>query len=364
MNNSLAENGKFLPCTTAGNRLVKYISEKLFLYANFPERERKSGENFLRQINPQPVLLRVNKLIGENFVNKKRIVSFLIVLTMVATMLPLAFSSSASALTGSTDEEKIWNFFSSKGLPDVAVAGVMGNIYQESRFQSNVLQYYYQSAFGFTSAAYTAAVDKGTYTNFVYDSAGYGLCQWTWYTRKLALYNFAKNRGASVGDLETQLEFCWSELSDPAFNYLKNYSCSISSILMNAQYVGTTTYEKIYDAAESFYYYYENAGLDEGTLKIRTDFAVTLYEKYSSSSYIDPSFGAEPLDYPAGDANLDGKLDVEDARYVLRIAVGYDSVNAGTFEFLAADIDGNGKITVDDSRVILRAAIGLERISM
>ena len=59
---------------------------------------------------------------------------------------------------------------------------------------------------------YTAAVDNGTYTNFVYDSFGYGICQWTWWSRKKALLDFCKQKNKSVGDLTTQLEFFVKEL--------------------------------------------------------------------------------------------------------------------------------------------------------
>lgn len=63
-----------------------------------------------------------------------------------------------------------------------------------------------------TDASYTAAVDNGSYTNFVKDAAGYGLAQWTYWSRKQNLLNFAKEKGASIGDLEMQLEFLWKEL--------------------------------------------------------------------------------------------------------------------------------------------------------
>jgi hypothetical protein len=55
-------------------------------------------------------------------------------------------------------------------------------------------------------------VDNGTYENFVYDNAGYGLAQWTFYTRKQALLDHAKAAGVSIGDLHMQLEYFWREL--------------------------------------------------------------------------------------------------------------------------------------------------------
>ena len=44
------------------------------------------------------------------------------------------------------------------------------------------------------------------------DSAGYGLAQWTYWSRKQALLNHAKQAGASVADLNMQLGFLWEEL--------------------------------------------------------------------------------------------------------------------------------------------------------
>lgn len=63
-----------------------------------------------------------------------------------------------------------------------------------------------------TDAEYTAAVDSGRYTNFVRDSAGYGLAQWTYYSRKQALLDFVRSVGASIGSLDMQLSFLWQEL--------------------------------------------------------------------------------------------------------------------------------------------------------
>jgi hypothetical protein len=37
-------------------------------------------------------------------------------------------------------------------------------------------------------ASYTAAVDNGSYTNFTHDFAGYGLAQWTYWSRKQGLF--------------------------------------------------------------------------------------------------------------------------------------------------------------------------------
>lgn len=112
------------------------------------------------------------------------------------------------------NEATIWRFLKSQGMTDAGVAGLMGNLFAESGLNPKNLQNTYEKKLGYTDATYTAAVDNGTYTNFVRDSAGYGLCQWTYWTRKQALYAFCKAIGASIGDLNAQLRFLMKELSE------------------------------------------------------------------------------------------------------------------------------------------------------
>lgn len=116
-------------------------------------------------------------------------------------------------LIGSTNEEKIWNYLKSKGFSDCGAAGLMGNLYAESGLRSNNLQNTYEGKLGMADAEYTELVDKGSYTNFVRDSAGYGLAQWTYWSRKQGLLEYAKASGKSIGDLEMQLEYLLKELT-------------------------------------------------------------------------------------------------------------------------------------------------------
>ena len=83
-----------------------------------------------------------------------------------------------------TTEEKIWSYLKEQGLSDAGAAGLMGNLYAESGLSPTNLQNTYEKKLGYTDVTYTAAVDSGAYTNFVRDSAGYGLAQWTYWSRK------------------------------------------------------------------------------------------------------------------------------------------------------------------------------------
>jgi len=113
--------------------------------------------------------------------------------------------------TGANDEV-IWFNLKGRGLNDFAVAGIMGNLFAESSLRPNNLQNVYEARLGFNDVSYTAAVDNGSYTNFIRDSAGYGLAQWTYWSRKEGLLKFAQTVKKSIGDLEMQLGFLWKEI--------------------------------------------------------------------------------------------------------------------------------------------------------
>ena len=118
------------------------------------------------------------------------------------------------ASTGSkSDEKKLWDFLLAKIGNEYGVAGLIGNLYAESALRSNNLQQTYEKSLGYTDDTYTVAVDSGDYSNFVKDSAGYGLAQWTYWSRKQALLEYAKSVGKSICDFDMQMEFLWKELS-------------------------------------------------------------------------------------------------------------------------------------------------------
>jgi hypothetical protein len=96
------------------------------------------------------------------------------------------------------------------GMTAEGACGLMGNMQAESSMQANIAQR------GMTTLAddvYTAAADRGM-IDFVHDSVGYGLCQWTYWSRKQGLLSFAADSGVSVGDEDTQVQFCVKELRE------------------------------------------------------------------------------------------------------------------------------------------------------
>ncbi|MBR0161905.1 MAG: N-acetylmuramoyl-L-alanine amidase [Oscillospiraceae bacterium] len=85
-------------------------------------------------------------------------------------------------------------------------AGVMGNFMAESSLRANNLQNSYEKSLGMKDEQYTAAVDNGSYTNFIQDKAGYGLYQATYWSIKESLLNYARANGKSIGDRDMQVD--------------------------------------------------------------------------------------------------------------------------------------------------------------
>lgn len=93
------------------------------------------------------------------------------------------------------------------GMTVAGAAGVLANVAEESAFNPRNLQDTYERALGFNDDSYTEAVDNGVYQGFTRDAAGYGLAQWTAGDRKAKMLTYFKQRGKSIGDFETQVEY-------------------------------------------------------------------------------------------------------------------------------------------------------------
>lgn len=189
----------------------------------------------------------------------------------------------------------IWNFLKKEGFNDYGVAGLMGNLDAESGLRSNNLQDTYSREFGLSDTQYTQKVDNGTYTNFVKDEAGYGLAQWTYWSRKQNLLNYAKAKGKSIGDLEMQLEFLCKELKEQYTNSVYNVLKTATSlqqasdaVLMNFERPLNAASQKSKRAEKGQVYYNQFAKGVENTMatnSYRKGQAVKLSANFNSSEF-------------------------------------------------------------------------------
>ena len=171
-------------------------------------------------------------------------------------------------LIGMNNEEKIWNFLYEKIGNAYGTAGLVGNLQSESGLNSKNMENYYESRLGFTDETYVQAIDNGTYTKeqFIYDQCGSFLAQWTYWSRKKALYEYIKSKGVSIGDLEAQLEFLYYELST-------SYK-SVLSTLKNAT--------SILEASNAVLFKFENPA--DQSVKVqnyRAKLGQKFYDKYA-----------------------------------------------------------------------------------
>lgn len=186
----------------------------------------------------------------------------------------------ASSTRGGSDVNKanmmkIWKALKSAGWTEESIAGLLGNIQKESGIESVRMQGDLARDRS-KSNKYTANCENNK-QSFVRDSVGYGLCQWTYPTRKAALYDFAHERNKSIGDFDTQVEFIKHEVSSKYPGVLKQVkSC-----------------KDVVAATEIILKKYEQPAKmnDPAELRERAGYAIEIYKMLSGVSEADLDAG-------------------------------------------------------------------------
>lgn len=144
--------------------------------------------------------------------------------------------------TGSSAQNTVWNFFKSQGLSDNAISGIMGNLQQESNFNSKTGKNAQGSAFG--------------------------IAQWRG-DRLSDLNSYAKSKGTNASDLNTQLEFMWKELQGKEKKALDSLNKTLS----------------VTEHASNFNALYERSGEKAGSKghNNRVKYANNAYGQYAGS---------------------------------------------------------------------------------
>ena len=167
---------------------------------------------------------------------------------------------------------QIWKYLSDTYHNDLAVAGIMGNLMAESSLRPDNLQNSFEKSLGMTDREYTEAVDNGTYTEeqFTYDRAGYGLAQWTYWSRKRDLFHYQKSRVLPIDDLTGQLGFLCEEVGKDRI---------LLDSLVNAS--------SIREASDAFMERYEKpADMSEKNRQRRADLGLKMLETYGGGNVI------------------------------------------------------------------------------
>lgn len=171
----------------------------------------------------------------------------------------------------------IWNYLKQRTeLSDEAIAGIMGNFEAESNCEPCRLQGDF-TADRSKSKAYAQATMAGT-NNFVRDSQGWGLAQWTYWSRKQNLLSCCQSYGVNIDDETAQLEFFLVEMQT---EYVGAWR----------QLLGT---KDIYTAAKIVCEQYEKPAVCN--TQARANFGQQIYNQYHGKD-VTP----DPAPAPAGD---------------------------------------------------------------
>lgn len=111
--------------------------------------------------------------------------------------------------------QTIYNAFRRNGLTEAAALGFLGNWQCESNNEPFRLQGDF-SPYKTASKAYVQGITSGSITRdqFAHDQKGFGLAQWTYFSRKYALYDFWKASGKALDNAEMQTDFAMKELRE------------------------------------------------------------------------------------------------------------------------------------------------------
>ena len=159
-------------------------------------------------MNLNPSIKNPNKIsVGQQILIRKGAAAASSISTPVAKPVEPTPAPASGATNPENNDEYIWNYFKGFGMNDYGCAAIVGNLACESGLNPKNLQNSFEkpAKLNMTDQQYTDAVDNGSYTNFVNDHAGYGLAQWTFWTRKERLLKLAKSMNKSIGDLDMQL---------------------------------------------------------------------------------------------------------------------------------------------------------------
>jgi hypothetical protein len=173
-------------------------------------------------------------------------------------------------LSGNGNAEKIWNFFSDKGFAPSAIAGVMGNLQQESGLDPT-------------------AVNKS--------SGAFGIGQWLG-GRKTNLQNYAKETGGDMNSLETQLNFLWKELNGG--------EATTKSILDKHGGLNGLKNSNVSNATELFEKAFERSGGD--AMAKRHQYASDFYSQFGTAQH-KPNAGATRTS-SGGDVRVNSNINV------------------------------------------------------
>lgn len=187
----------------------------------------------------------------------------------------------------SANVQYIWDYIANACSNEYGTAGLLGNIQAESGIIPYRLQDDFSSGYA-KSLEYTEKVDNGIISRdtFIHDEKGYGLAQWTWWSRKRDYYDWCQNRGGSIGDTDNACSYLVHELQT-------SYP-SVWAVMQSATDIKSVSDKVLHD--------FENpTKQDEKVENYRYDLSVAVYETYGTGVIPPPPIPPAPEPTPPTD---------------------------------------------------------------
>lgn len=242
----------------------------------------------------------------------KKLITKLLKITLIAILLlellmfllKIDVSHAESSLTvqGRNTAETIWLTLTQiYGYTDISTAAIMGNLQYESGLRSNNAENLYvgnntsgtedkdiaytnmmnnnRAGFCDKDVAWNGATNGSSLSGKERDGyVGYGLAQWTWWSRKAVLWDMAHEAGVSIDDVGIQLKVLDYELCN-GYKACRDAMQATSDLT-----VATTAFLKQYE---------KPADQSDTVVAKRTAAALSYYNTYSGSTYSDGSVTIE-----------------------------------------------------------------------
>lgn len=239
-----------------------------------------------------------------------------------------------------TDQESKALYIAQKcvaaGMTMAGAAGVITNIQHESVFSTiNVEDRYHQDT-NKSDEYYTQMVDTNPSYDFANDGGrhyGYGLCQWTYPTRKTELRKVCREKGVSIGDRDTQIDFMFMELK-------RDFPVVWQAL---------TSSNSAYNCAWQFCRWFENPANPEASAEFRANKAAPWYDFLvlhikDELPDDDPQPMPEPEPQPQKDElvlrTIDKNCNEFNEVYLLQsllLCRGYEVIVSGVWDFELTD---------------------------
>lgn len=166
-----------------------------------------------------------------------------------------------------TNEFIIWDYLYGQIKNPYGAAAVMGNLMAESSMSPACATGLKKTGIP-TVSQYIEMTDYGTH-DFANDGVAFGLVQWCYHTRKKGFLDYAKSKGRSIGEINTQIEYLVKEMSE-SYKPVWSAVCNATNIR---------------EASDAVMLKYEKpANTGESAKAKRADYGQKYFDKYAGNN--------------------------------------------------------------------------------